>query len=217
MSNAYQLYERLEGRSSPEGLTALALSIARDVHEVKKDNLRIIRGLEEDVAEAYDHQAMTLSDLLYILEVSNRQLLWEHQGKIRLESRYDRDLPVAEHYRVLSVLKNLVANAVEAIQSDRGRGTVRLDITAEKGLFHLTVADDGPGIPPRAMKMLFQVGYSTKFNEATGDINRGVGLPAVQYIVDELEGSIQVESEPGQGTTFHVDLPLKAVTGGDHL
>ena len=67
------------------------------------------------------------------------------------------------------------------------------------------------------MKMLFQVGYSTKFNEATGDINRGVGLPAVQYIVDELEGSIQVESEPGQGTTFHVDLPLKAVTGGDHL
>ena len=217
MSNAYQLYERLEGRSSPEGLTALALSIARDVHEVKKDNLRIIRGLEEDVAEAYDHQAMTLSDLLYILEVSNRQLLGEHQGKIRLESRYDRDLPVAEHYRVLSVLKNLVANAVEAIQSDRGRGTVRLDITAEKGLFRLTVADDGPGIPPRAMKMLFQVGYSTKFNEATGDINRGVGLPAVQYIVDELEGSIQVESELGQGTTFHVDLPLKAVTGGDHL
>ena len=51
----------------------------------------------------------------------------------------------------------------------------------------------------------------------SGDINRGVGLPAVQYIVDELEGSIQVESEPGQGTTFHVDLPLKAVTGGDHL
>ena len=214
MSNAYRLYERLEGQ---EELTALALSIARDVHEVKKDNLRIIRGLEEDVAEAYDHQAMTLSDLLYILEVSNRQLLGEHQGKIRLESRYDRDLPVAEHYRVLSVLKNLVANAVEAIQSDRGRGTVRLDITAEKGLFRLTVADDGPGIPPRAMKMLFQVGYSTKFNEATGDINRGVGLPAVQYIVDELEGSIQVESEPGQGTTFHVDLPLKAVTGGDHL
>ena len=64
--------------------------------------------------------------------------------------------------------------------------------------------------------MLFQVGYSTKFNQATGNINRGVGLPAVQYIVEELGGRLRVESEPGQGTTFHVDLPLNAVTGGDY-
>ena len=215
MSNAYQLYERLEGQQASGDLTALALSIARDVHEVKKDNLRIIRGLEEDVAEAYDHQAMTLSDLLYILEVSNRQFLGERQKKIHLECRYEQDLPVAEHYRVLSVLKNLVANAAEAIQADKGTGTVRVDIGAEGDRFRLTVSDDGPGIPPRAMKMLFQVGYSTKFNEATGDINRGVGLPAVQYIVDELGGTIRVESEPGQGTAFYVDLPLKAVTGGE--
>ena len=217
MSNAYQLYERLEKQQASDALTALALSIARDVHEVKKDNLRIIRGLEEDVAEAYDHQAMTLSDLLYILEVSNRQSLGNFREKIRLECRYDRDLPVEEHYRVLSVLKNLVANAVESIRSDKGRGTVRVDITSEGDRFLLKVADDGPGIPPRAMKMLFQVGYSTKFDQSTGNINRGVGLPAVQYIVDELGGSTRVESEPGRGTIFHVDLPLQAVTGGKHL
>jgi len=215
MSKAYQLYEQLEGQPAREDLASLALSIARDVHEVKKDNLRIIRGLEEDVAQAYDHQAMPLSDLLHILEVSSRQSLGAYRGEIRLECRYTRDLPVEEHYRVLSILKNLVANAAEAIQADSGRGSVRVDIAAEGESFRLTVADDGPGIPPRAMKMLFQVGYSTKFNEATGDINRGVGLPAVQYIVDELGGTIRVESEPGRGTTFYVDLPLKAVTGGD--
>lgn len=213
MSSAYRLYERLEGEA--EELTALALSIARDVHEVKKDNLRIIRGLEEDVAEAYDHQAMSLSDLLYILEVSTRQFLGERRGDIRLECRFDRDLPIREHYRLLSVLKNLVTNAAEAIQADRGRGTVRVDAAAEGDRFRLTVADDGPGIPPRAMKMLFQVGYSTKFNEATGDINRGVGLPAVRYIVDELAGSLRVESEPGAGAAFYVDLPLNTVTGGE--
>lgn len=65
------------------------------------------------------------------------------------------------------------------------------------------------------MKMLFQVGYSTKFNQATGDINRGVGLPAVRYIVDELGGDLRVESEPGTGTTFFVELPLNTVTGGE--
>lgn len=217
MSGAYRLYEKLEGQQAPEELTSLALSIARDVHEVKKDNLRIIRGLEEDVAEAYDHQAMTLSDLLSILEVSTRQFLGEKRECIRLECQYRRDLPIREHYRLLSVLKNLVTNAAEAIQADRGHGTVRVTIGTEEDRFRLTVADDGPGIPPRAMKMLFQVGYSTKFNEATGDINRGVGLPAVQYIMDELGGAVRVESEPGKGTTFFVDLPLNAVTGGETL
>lgn len=214
MSKAYQLYEHLEGEEPSGELTALALSIARDVHEVKKDNLRIIRGLEEDVAQAYDHQAMALSDLLHILQVSTRQFLGGRWGEIRLECRCGRDLPVEEHYRLLSVLKNLVTNAVEAIQSDKGRGSVRVDITQQGGRLCAAVADDGPGIPPRAMKMLFQVGYSTKFDETTGDINRGVGLPAVQYIVDELGGGIRVESEPGQGTTFFVDLPLSAITGG---
>lgn len=81
--------------------------------------------------------------------------------------------------------------------------------------FLLTVSDNGPGIPPRAIKMLFQVGYSTKFNADTGNINRGVGLPAVQYIVEELGGSIRVDSQPGRGTVFQVRLPMAAITGGE--
>ena len=64
------------------------------------------------------------------------------------------------------------------------------------------------------MKLLFQVGYSTKFDPDTGDINRGVGLPAVHYIVEDLGGDIQVQSQPGQGACFRVSLPLAVVTGG---
>lgn len=214
MSKAYQLYERLEERSLPGELSALALSIARDVHEVKKDNLRIIRGLEEDVAGAYDHEAMALSDLLDILEVSTRQFLGAQRADVRLECRCAQDFPVREHYRLLSILKNLVTNSVEAIQSDRGRGTVLVEARAEEGRLRLTVSDDGPGIPPRARKMLFQIGYSTKFDAATGDINRGVGLPAVQYITQELDGRIEVDSQPGQRTAFRVDLPLDKIAGG---
>jgi two-component system sensor histidine kinase YcbA len=61
------------------------------------------------------------------------------------------------------------------------------------------------------MAHLFQVGYSTKFDPDTGNINRGVGLPAVQFIVDELGGKIQVDSQPGQGALFTVTLPLAAI------
>ena len=215
MSNAYRLYERLEEHADPE-LASLALSIARDVHEVKKDNLRIIRGLEEDVASAYDHQSMSLQDLLNILEISTRQFLGKQRADIRLECRCQSNLSVREHYRLLSILKNLVTNAVEAIQAGSGHGTVQVETGTQGEDFLLTVSDDGPGIPPRAIQMLFHVGYSTKFNADTGDMNRGVGLPAVQYIVEELGGSIRVESQPGRGAVFQVRLPLSAVTGGNH-
>ena len=123
---------------------------------------------------------------------------------------------IREHYRLLSILKNLVTNAVEAILSTRGRGVVRVDSFVRDNTLHLTVSDDGPGISTRAQRLLFQVGYSTKFNPETGDINRGVGLPAVQYIIQELGGQIQLQSQLGQGTEFHIQIPLPAVTGGSH-
>ena len=52
MTRAYQLYEKLGAEEYPESLRQLALSIARDVHEVKKEHLSIIRGIEGDVAAA---------------------------------------------------------------------------------------------------------------------------------------------------------------------
>ncbi len=49
---------------------------------------------------------------------------------------------------------------------------------------------------------LFQVGYSTKFDPETGNINRGVGLPAVKSLAGELGGSVSVESQQGAGRAF---------------
>ena len=208
MSNAYQLYERLEGRSSPEGLTALALSIARDVHEVKKDNLRIIRGLEEDVAEAYDHQSMSLSDLLSILEVSTRQFLEEHRGDIRLECRLDRDIPIREHYRLLSVLKNLVTNAAEAILADRGQGKVRVELTAQGGRLRLTVADNGSGISEELLPTLFdRYRHTQRLDPPPHGL--GLGLPVCRRIAQEHGGVLLLTSQEGTGTTVTVSLPNK--------
>ena len=213
MSSAYRLYEGLPEKE--EELKKLALSVARDVHEVKKDNLRIVRGLEQVVTESYDREAMEMKDLIHILERSTRQLLGQQRADIRLECRLEGDVTLQEHYPVLSVLKNLVTNAVEAIQGASGKGTVWVDCRTREGDLLLTVKDDGPGITARGMKNLFQVGYSTKFDPGTGNINRGVGLPAVQYIVESLGGEIAVDSAPGEGTCFSVTIPLASVTGGN--
>lgn len=211
MANAYHLYERTGELGLSEEDRALALSIARDVHEVKKDNLRIIRGLENEVAETYDPEAVSLSDLLGIVELSTRHFLGEQRADIRLEVRCLDDFLVEDHYQLIAALKNLVTNAVEAIQSGTGRGTVQVTAQARGDSLCLEVRDDGPGIPPRARENLFQVGYSTKFDPETGNIGRGVGLPSVRHVVQELGGEIQVESTPGQGARFLLKIPLRAV------
>lgn len=213
MTRAYRLYERLGELGVPEEEQSLALSIAREVHEIKKDNLRIIRGIEGEVADVYDQEEMRISDLFRILEDSTRRMLGEQRANIRLDCWYEDNIKTTEHYRVLSILKNLVTNAVEAIQSGTGRGSVRVEEYLKHGMLVLKVSDDGPGISRRAMPNLFKVGFSTKFDPDTGNINRGVGLPAVQFIVDELEGSIQVESQPGQGAQFTIKLPLRTIQG----
>lgn len=212
MANAYRLYEQLGDLELPDEVRALALSIARDVHEVKKDNLRIIRGLEGEVADAYDQETIYISDLMRILEDSTRRLLGEQRSGIRLECRCNHDFATGEHYLLIAVLKNLVTNAAEAIQSAGGRGTIRVLEQVQDGRLALTVEDDGPGIPPRAMQNLFQVGYSTKFDPETGNIGRGVGLPSVRHIVDELGGTIQVDSTPGRGARFLVEIPMATLT-----
>ena len=213
MARAYQLYERLGELGVPEEEQSLALSIAREVHEIKKDNLRIIRGIEGEVADVYDEEEMRISDLFRILEDSTRRLLGEQRSEVRLVCRCEDDIKIIEHYRLLSVIKNLVTNAVEAIQSASGQGTVLVEEFLKNGALILRVSDDGPGISPRAKNNLFKVGYSTKFDPTTGNISRGVGLPAVKFIVEELGGTIQVESTPGHGTQFTVSLPLAAIQG----
>lgn len=206
--NAYRVYERLSELPEQKDMAALSLSVARDMHEIKKDNLRIIRGLESEVEGAYSQREMRLSELLELLSVSTRQMLGAQQGDIRLVCHCVTDLIVREHYRLLSILKNLVMNAVEAIQSGEGRGTVEVNCRIEGEYLTICVTDDGPGIPPRVLPYLFRLGYSTKFDSQTGNVSRGVGLPAVKAIAEELGGEVTVVPDAAVGAAFRVRLSL---------
>ncbi len=83
---------------------------------------------------------------MHILENSTRRMLGENRASIRLECRRTADFSTQEHYRLLSILKNLVTNAIEAIQGAGGRGIVLVEERVEGDTLFLTVSDDGPGI-----------------------------------------------------------------------
>lgn len=102
-------------------------------------------------------------------------------------------------------LVHLVRNAVDhGIES---HGTVIID--AEPGQF--TVTDDGQGIAPENLPLIFQRGFSTA-KDVTEVSGRGVGLDAVKNAVEELGGSVSVTSEPGKESSFKIKIadPIKS-------
>ena len=108
----------------------------------------------------------------------------------------------------MNILKNLVVNAIEAIEGDRKSGEIRISEYREGQDYVFRVSDNGPGMSEKQVGKIFRLGYSTKFNQKTGNIYRGVGLAGVKTTVEDmLGGSIEVKSAPGEGTEFSIRIP----------
>jgi signal transduction histidine kinase len=111
----------------------------------------------------------------------------------------------ADAQRLRQVLLNLLTNAVKYNRID---GTVTLDGTAiENGRYRISVTDDGPGLPPELLDRLF-----TPFDRLGAETTRvegvGLGLALSKRLVEAMGGELGVESRPGLGSTFYVELPV---------
>jgi len=107
-------------------------------------------------------------------------------------------------FQVRQVLINLLENAVDAVDIN---GEIRLALYRKDQSVCLEVRDNGSGITPENMKQIFDPFFTTKPNVAENESGTGLGLFVVHKIMTGLSGSIHVESEPGQGTTFKICLP----------
>ncbi len=107
-------------------------------------------------------------------------------------------IPSLPGKRVQQVTHNLVKNAIEAIPEE---GTVVFRSFCDGSTVVLQVSDDGPGIPAEHRSHLFDPFFTTRPN------GTGLGLWIVYRLVESMRGVIEVESEVGGGTRFHVALP----------
>ncbi len=126
----------------------------------------------------------------------------------------DSALPASDidHIPLVTVLGNLIDNAVDAVADGPGpghpRGRVTVDLQMDGSEFHLVVTDTGPGIPADRLDQVFLDGYSTKEPRA-GGMRRGVGLALVHRLVRRAGGTIVVSSP--SGARFEVRLPLRSL------
>ena len=123
---------------------------------------------------------------------------------IKVETRIDEGLPPlrAEHGKLLQVLLNLLLNARDAIQES---GTIAVAARQSGGRLALEVSDDGAGIAEEDLGKIFDPFFTTKPRGR----GTGLGLSLSYQIVQEHMGEIVVESRPGHGSVFTIDLPFE--------
>jgi two-component system, NtrC family, nitrogen regulation sensor histidine kinase NtrY len=162
-------------------------------------NLKQIIGRFSDFAKmpAPEIQSVSLNNL-----VSENVKLFAPQlekAKVRAAVELDPNArPVqADPEQISRVLRNLMLNAIDAMPEG---GTLTLRTAAIENGARLEVADTGTGLTPEECDRLFTPYYTTKTH------GTGLGLAIVQSVISDHKGRIAVDSTPGQGTTFRIEL-----------
>ncbi len=147
---------------------------------------------------------ISLSHLIESL-LDEQQVVGVEQGVVLVADIEDGLKPVLGYRsELIALLRNLISNAVK-YSPEGGRVTIRARSGPRDVV--LEVADQGMGIEPDEIPRLFEEFYRSPAARAGGIGGTGLGLAIVKSVVDRHQGSVTVESRPGEGTTFRVRLP----------
>jgi len=179
------------GRNAQQlaGLIENTLTASRDNAEQLPGGTREVRPCDVTI----DIQ----DELSALYEDKDLEILWDIPE--HLPTLY------TEPDKLKIILRNLVSNAVKF--TDHGR----VEISAERlaGGLAITVADTGVGIPADQLEAIFEEFRQARPEDGTARGGIGLGLYIVRRLTEKLEGTISVVSDPGEGSTFTLWLPLR--------
>ena len=130
-------------------------------------------------------------------------------GMVEIRTHFQRNLPSLKvsPSELQQVFFNLINNAIDAMDSQGG--TLTISCGQEKKFLVIKVSDTGKGIPEANLDRIFDPFFTTKpVGKGTG-----LGLSICYGIIEKMEGTLEVESRVGKGTTFVVSIPLQTQTG----
>lgn len=205
MATSYQLYHELDD-CGMAAQAQKALTVAKDVHEIKKEYYLIMRGISNAMNMDMQESGMWIRNIFQILQDSlSREVELSHpNAKIQLSC--SKDFYTDKHYYLMSIFRNLLNNAVEAISDDAPHAVV-LTQKEDGANWVFQVHDDCGGIDEQYRESIFLPGFSTKISYETGEVSRGLGLNLVRDLVEsKLGGQLRVESSGGC-TDFFLTIP----------
>ncbi len=128
--------------------------------------------------------------------------------KININKNYP-EIPLeisANKSKLVIAMSNIMINAIEAMES--GKGELNISIEPNAGHYHVSIKDNGRGIPQEYQQKLFEPFFTLKKNGI------GLGLSASYSIIQSHKGDIRVESEPGKGSEFIISLNAESSMAG---
>ncbi|HEY4301116.1 MAG TPA: ATP-binding protein [Candidatus Didemnitutus sp.] len=133
-------------------------------------------------------------------------------NNVAIERNYAPELPpvLGDAHQLQQVILNILSNARQAMEGFRRDGRIVLSTGSGHGLVWLRIKDNGPGMRKEVLSRIFDPFFTTK---AQGK-GTGLGLSLSYGIIQEHQGSIRVESEPGDGAEFFIELPVADPTAG---
>ncbi len=187
MAKSYNLHKKLkELKLMDRSLERSALQIAEEVHEVKKDTVRILAGLGEALKIRQEKPVMNLSEIMNLVIETNRSYAQSLDKSVHFYLQCEEDLEVEQIYPLLAILNNLASNAVEAIRSE---GYIRLKVKKKRSILRIYICDNGDPIRERDRALIFEPGFTTKFS-AEGVPSTGIGLSYVKGLVENFRGRV---------------------------
>jgi Na+/proline symporter/nitrogen-specific signal transduction histidine kinase len=179
--------------SETERLTRLVNQVL-DLSKIES-GLADWKSSEVDLAEVISQSVAT-----------TEQLILDKGGVVHLDLPKGASYVMADRDRLMQVMLNLLSNAEKFIP--QGGGRIDVSLSRKHNLYRVSIADNGPGIPPAAQAVIFD-----KFRQV-GDKNAnpmgtGLGLPISREIIEHFGGRISVHSSPGHGAIFIFELPCK--------
>lgn len=201
-ASSYDLYRQLK-KQEYHSLSVQVLHIAQEIHEVKKDSQRILAGLEK-VTKAKKEKHYFLSEVLQLVIHANEKYSELLKKQIVIHPTISIEFETEKQIPILAFLNNVVANAVEAIFYN---GEIYIDVYEEFQNTWFVIKDTGNGISKEDQAIVFEPGYTTKFNDQ-GVAATGIGLSHTQEIIHTLEGHIDINSLE-KGVIFKINIPTK--------
>ncbi len=207
MNNPLQLILGLAENLADETNLEAVHTQARDIIEAVKRTSAICRDLT-----SYSRRASLRQDALIGVNGKLDEALKIARYAVALQDveirkRYQPDVVLRGNPdELLHVFVNLITNAVQAMEH---QGTLTLETAVVDGITQVRVSDTGCGIPPDLLGRIFEPFFTTK----PPGKGTGLGLYNIKSVIHHMNGTIEVESQLGSGSTFTLTFPQDSAAG----
>lgn len=214
MVKSYTIYNTIK-ESNPiwkkelDTIMSDSLTLSIDIHEIKKDYNRIVISMEKLMPASDLYKTMKMSEIFETIGDIFTRYMEVINKNIKLSFELEKDFKTSEYFIIMSILNNMIQNSLEACY--RTDSYVKVRCFMQENIVVFIIEDNGKGIKESEKELIFEPGYTTKFNPETGQVSTGLGLTHIRILLEHLKGRVSLNSEAVGITKFRFEIPASAV------